>query len=136
MQDVNLLAVLVAAIASMVVGSVWYGPIFGKKFSEIMGFNNLTPEQQAAMKKGMGLSYGLQFVASLLMYYVLAYFMNAMDQATVNGGLMTAFWAWLGFLVPFKLGETIWGGKWPLFWIGIGYWLVNLLVAGAILGAM
>jgi hypothetical protein len=34
------------------------------------------------------------------------------------------------------MGEAIWGGKWPLFWIGVGNMLITLLVTGAIIGAM
>ncbi|HLD39833.1 MAG TPA: DUF1761 family protein, partial [Candidatus Nanoarchaeia archaeon] len=33
----NYLAVLVAAIAAYVVGFLWYGPVFGKKWMALMG---------------------------------------------------------------------------------------------------
>jgi hypothetical protein len=49
--------------------------------------------------------------------------------------MLTGLLVWIGFVVPLKLGDALWGGKWPLFWIGIGYNLVYLLVAGAIIGA-
>ncbi len=32
MFQINLLAVVVCAIASMVLGMLWYGPLFGKKW--------------------------------------------------------------------------------------------------------
>jgi len=134
-MDINYLAVLVSAVASMVIGSIWYGPLFGKKFMAAMGMDQWSPEKQAEMKKGMAMMYVVQFIASLVMFYVLAWFIGGLDQMTLSGGLMTAFWAWLGFALPIKIGEAIWGGKWPLFWIGIGNMLVTLLVAGAIIGA-
>jgi hypothetical protein len=54
---------------------------------------------------------------------------------TVQNGMTVAFWAWLGFVVPIKLGDALWGGKMSLFWLGAGYNLVLLLVTGAIIGA-
>jgi hypothetical protein len=135
MQDINLLAVLAAAVASMIIGSIWYGPLFGKQFNAIMGFDKMSTQQQAEMKKGMAKMYFTQLVASLVMFYVLAMLMYRLGEMTVQGGLMVAFWVWLGFVVPTKLGDAIWGGKMSLFWIGIGNMLATLLAVGAILGA-
>ncbi len=133
-MGINIWAVLVSAVASMVIGSIWYGPLFGKKFMLAMGMDKMTPEQQAEMKKNMGMSYFLQFVASLVMFYVLAMFMGRLGQLSLTSGLQVAFWAWLGFVVPVQLGNAIWGGKMSLFWISIGNMLATLLVAGAIIG--
>lgn len=133
---ISLWAVLVCAIVSMVIGSLWYGPLFGKMFMQEMGMDKWSAEKQAEMKKKMGMSYALQFIASLVMFYVLARFMSGMAAMTVNGGLMVAFWVWIGFVVPLKLGETIWGGKATMFWLGIGHMFVTLMAAGAIIGGM
>ncbi len=124
-----------SAIASMAIGSVWYGPLFGKKYIELMGMNTWSPEKQAEMKKAMTMTYVWQFVASLVMFYVLAWLIGATYQMSVMGGLTAAFWVWIGFVVPLKLGDALWGGKMALFWLGIGNMLVSLLVAGAIIGA-
>lgn len=134
MMAVNYWAILVSAIASMVIGSFWYGPLFGKKFMAAIGMDKWTPEQKEAEMKKMGMTYFLQFVASLLTFYVLAVLMGRLNQMSVNGGLMTAFWVWLGFVMPVQLGSSIWGGKMTLFWIGAGNMLVTLLAAGAIIG--
>ena len=134
MATVNYLAVLVSAIASMVVGSIWYGPLFGKKFMREMGMDSWTSEKQAAMKKKMIPSYVLQFVASCVMFYILAGLIASFGHTTFGGGMMTAFIMWIGFVVPIKLGDAIWGGKASLFWLSIGNMLVTLLVAGAIIG--
>ncbi len=135
MMSINYWAVLVSAVASMAIGSLWYGPLFGKKFMAEMGMDQWSPEKQATMKKGMTMMYVVQFVASLVMFYVLAGLMGGLGKLTLSGGLMTALWVWIGFIVPVKLGEAIWGGKMSLFWIGIGNMLVTILVAGAIIGA-
>lgn len=47
---------------------------------------------------------------------------------------MTGFWIWLGFVVPVMAGDTLFAKKpMGLLWIGAGYYLVQLLVMGAIL---
>ena len=47
-SDVNLLAVLAAAVATMVLGAIWYGPLFGKSWMSAHGY---TPEKLAGMKQ-------------------------------------------------------------------------------------
>jgi hypothetical protein len=131
----NLLAVIVSAVVSMVIGSVWYGPLFGKQFMAAAGMDKWTPEKQAAEKAKMGKLYAMQAVASLVMFYVLAVFVGNSGDMTVSSGLNIAFWAWLGFIVPTQLGSAIWGGSMKLFWIGAGNMLVTLLAAGFIIGA-
>ncbi len=137
MTEVNIWAVVVAAIASMVVGSIWYGPLFGKMFSELMGFNKLSPEQQAEMKKGMTKLYVVQFISSLVMFYVLACFISRIDLgdiSAVKGAVFTGLLAWLGFILTTQLGNALWGGKMKLFWLGAGNSLVTVVVGALILG--
>jgi len=132
---INYWAVLIAAIASMIIGSIWHGPLFGKKFMEAMGMDKWTPEEQAKMKKTMVRSYIIQFVASFVMFFVLAWYIVTSAHTGVFGGVANAFGLWLGFVVPLSLSNAIWGGKMTLFWINIGGMLITLLAAGAIIGA-
>jgi len=131
----NYLAVVAAAIVSMVIGSIWYGPLFGKMFQQAMGMDKWSPERQAAEKKKMGKLYALQLAASLVMFYVLAAFVDKTGALSMSGGIATAFWAWLGFAMPVQLGSAIWGGNMKLFYLAAGNMLVTLLAAGAIIGA-
>lgn len=135
MMQVNYWAVLVAAISSMVVGSIWYGPLFGKMYISLMGWDKLPQDQRDAMKKDMTMTYVWQFLASLVMFYVLAEFIALLGKTNVMGAMQVAFWAWLGFIVTLKLGDALWGGKIKLFWLGTGNSLVTILVGAAILGA-
>jgi hypothetical protein len=134
METVNYFSIGVSAVVSMIIGSIWYGPLFGKKFIEAMGMNQWSPEKQAEMKKSMLKSYVLQFMASLLMFFVLAWYIVTSVHTGVYGGVANAFGLWLGFVVPLSLGNALWGGKMILFWLNIGNMLITLLVAGAIIG--
>ncbi|HVS79549.1 MAG TPA: DUF1761 domain-containing protein [Candidatus Paceibacterota bacterium] len=133
MTGINFLAVLIAAVASMIVGSIWYGPLFGKRYIREMGWENHTPEERERMKKSMTKSYVIQFVASFVMFFVLDWYINTGINTGLTAGIGNAFGAWIGFIVPIKLGDVLWGGKKSLFWLSIGNTLVTLLVGGAIL---
>lgn len=131
---INYIAVLAAAVASMIIGGIWYGPLFGRMYIRAMGWANHTPAQRKEMQRDMMWKYLWQFIASILMFYVLARFMNATDELSVAGGMVVAVWAWLGFVVPMKFGDTLWGGKKIIFWLGIFNSLITFLVGAAILG--
>jgi len=142
MVPINYLAVLLCAIAAMVLGFLWYGPLFGKKWSELMGWGTMTPEKMAEKQKAARPAYAITFVGALLMAYILAnaitlflvaYPMEGAD-AFATGPLF-GFWAWLGFVVPVTIGQVLWDGKpWKLWLINVGYFLAQMLLMGAILG--
>jgi hypothetical protein len=130
--DINYFAVLVAAIVANVIGAIWYGPLFGKLWMKLMGFTKKDIDK--AKKKGMGKSYLLMFVGSLVMAYVLAYFVGILSASTAMGGFQVGFWLWLGLIVPVLLSSVLWEGKpGKLYILNIAYWLVTLEVMGAIL---
>lgn len=128
-------AVLVSAIVSMIIGSIWYGPLFGKKFMQAKGMNKWSLEEQAKMKKAMTMTYIWQFIASLVMFYVLAWLIGALGMVSIMGGTQVAMLVWVGFVVPLALGDALWGGEITLFWLGAGNMLLTLAAAGAIIGA-
>ncbi len=133
---VNYLAVLAAALSSMMLGFLWYGPVFGKQWKALMG---MTKESTDPTKKtGMNKSYVLMALGSLVMAYVLSYsltFVSAYTQTTgIVAGAMVGFWTWLGFVAPVTLGVVLWEGKpWKLWFLNAGYYLVSLKIMGVIL---
>lgn len=129
---INYWAVLVAAVVNMVIGYLWYGPVFGKIWVKLMGF---TPEKMEEMKKKpMGKSYAIMFVSSLVMAYVLAHFVVVWSVSDIYGGLQVAFWVWLGFIATVMTGSVLWEGKsWQLYILNVAYYLVSLSVMAKIL---
>ena len=130
--DVNYLAVLATAIASMIVGFIWYGPLFGKMWMQSMKMDN--KKMQEAKKKGMGKTYILAFLTTLIMSYVLAHFVDYVEAKTVMDGVILGFWLWIGFLATTQIGSVLWEGK-PvkLYLINTLHYLVALAVMAAIL---
>lgn len=134
---VNYLAVLIAAVASMALGFLWYSPmVLGKPWMKLKG---LSAESMKANQKKMGKYYALSFVLALIMAYVLthvmAFSMNFYHYSPIQTGLTSAFWIWFGFVMPVQATATIFGNKnWQLLAIDSGYQLVSLLAMGLVLG--
>ena len=131
---INYVAVLAAAVANMVVGFLWYGPVFGKIWMKLMGF---TPEKMEEMKKKpMGKSYAIMFASSLVMAYVLAHFVAVWNVTDIWGAVQLAFWIWLGFIATVVVSTVLWEGKsWQLYFLNIAYYLVSLSAMTLILVA-
>jgi len=126
--SVNLWAVLVAAVASFVLGGLWYGPLFGKSWAKLA--------KVKAMKKGMGSGHLAMFISSLVTAYVLAVFIG-LAGAGVGTALAVGFWTWLGFYATLTLGGVLWKGE-PinLYWLNNGYGLLNLLLMALVISYM
>lgn len=135
-MEINLLAVLVAALASMVIGSMWYSPmLFGNIWQKYSGVKMDPKADKKAQQKMMLTSFGLGFLSSLVMGAVLAQLIVLTDMEGAAGGAQVAFWTWLGFVVTTQLGAVIWEMKsYKLLLIGASNMLVTLLVMGVILG--
>lgn len=138
MVPVNYTAVLVSALLSMVLGSLWYGPLFGSIWTKLMGWTKADMAKGAANKSAMMKSYAIQAVGSFLMAFVLAHalvFAKAyLHEEGISAGLQTGFWNWLGFIVPVTLTSVLWEGKpWKLWLINNSYNLVALCSMGVLL---
>jgi hypothetical protein len=56
MSEINWGAILVSVLASILIGSIWYGPLFGKIFMREIGMDRWSPERRAEEKKKMSMS--------------------------------------------------------------------------------
>jgi Protein of unknown function (DUF1761) len=137
LHHVNLLAVLVAAISTMIVGFLWYSPIlFAKPWMREMGYD---PEDKARIKemqKSAGPAYAGSFVASLISAFVLALFFHWLRVSGIHYGLVTSFHVWLGFVATVQFTDALFQKKsMKLFAINTGFQLLCFLVMGAILAS-
>ena len=128
--SINYWAVLVATIAAMVLGFLWYGPLFGKVWIKLMGFDKKKMDKN--MKKEMKKAYMILVITTLVTSYVLAHFVKYLG-TTVSDAMQTAFWIWLGFMATTQIGVVLWEGKpWKLYFINAAHYLVSLSVMAII----
>ena len=129
-MKINYLAVIVAAVVHFMIGGLWYGLIFANIFVDIVGREQL--ERMAADSHWS--QYLIAFISSLVLVYVLAHFVQFTGSTTAGGGLQTAFWLWLGFIVTTQISGVIFEQrKLGLYLLSIGYQLVACLICGVIL---
>jgi hypothetical protein len=128
LTKINWLAVIVAAIAPFVVGSLWYGPLFMKPWSALTGIKPGTPGQNS-----MALTMGTSAVLNLVIATSLAMFIGGGGwRAGVFAGFMAGF-----TFVAMAFGVVYLFESRPLkLWlINAGYQTVVFTIMGAILGA-
>lgn len=128
--NVNYLAVLVSGASAMVIGYLWYGPLFGKPWMKLVG---VTAKDIEEGKKDMPKTYGLMFVTALIMAYVLLHTLVLTGADSLNLYLQGAFWTWLGFIATTFFSGVLFNKK-PikLYAIEVGYYLITVLVMSGI----
>lgn len=132
MEDVqiDLLAVLIAAVLYMLIGAVWYSKyLFGSLWMKLSGMKDAE-----VGKEKLPLVWSA--LVALLIACFIAFFEAHLGVTTVSDGMFVGFCFWLGFVATTQVGAVIWG-KMPiqLFLINTGVKLLSFLVMGGIIGA-
>jgi hypothetical protein len=129
--DVNNVAVLVAAIVSMVLGAIWHGPLFGKVWMKAAG---KTQKDIDGAKGEMPKMYAITFIGALVTAYILAVFIGWAGANTIALAVILSFLIWLGFVVTSALGPVVWENRnQQLFLISVSYSFVSLIIMAAII---
>lgn len=127
---INWLAVVVAAVANMVLGFLWYRVIFGKLWMRLMGKTEMTAQG------GANIGYAINAAVSLVAAALTAWFVGATGMTTLAGGIEVGILGWLGFTATSAASDYVFSGRGPqLYLINEGYRLVGFGVMGAIVGA-
>lgn len=137
MLPINYIAVLVAALASFVIGFMFHGPLFGKLWMRLANIHPTGKEKLSDMVphmiKNMLANIVCAYVLAMFIYVTESYYNNL---GNVFGGMGVAFWAWLGFLVTSSSMDVIWMGKSTKLWLfEVVASLVSFVAMGAILAA-
>lgn len=125
----NWLAIIIAAIANMVIGFLWYGTwAFGKSWMTLSG---------RQMGEGMqpGPLYALTVVAALVQAIAMSWFVAETGATSGAAGALVGLFAGLGFVATAMFAEVLFAGRHPrLFAITAGYSILALVVQGMIIG--
>lgn len=107
-MEINVLAIALGAVGAIIFGAIWYGPIFGRKWLEINEVTTADLARRAEMQKETKLLYGVQIALSLVQMFV---FTLVVEHTPGMTEFTTAFWIWLGFVVPTVAGLAMWNAK-------------------------
>lgn len=134
---VNYFAVGVCAIVSMIVGGIWYGPLFGKMWLKVIGATELDLEARKRMQARAMPLYGVQFLLSLFQVWVLA---GIFEIHTMKQPVLVGLLVWAGFIMPMIAANSMWNNDsakiaWTRFLIQSSYQLVMFVIYTLILSA-
>jgi hypothetical protein len=129
-QNINWLAVVVAAVSAFVLGGLWYSPLlFANRWMKETGLKRDSPGQNS-----MGITFGIGFLLALVASFVLALFIG--KDAGAAFGALAGFMAGFGWVFTFIGISYLFESRSLVhFLINACYSVLALTVMGLIIGA-
>lgn len=125
----NLLAIIIAAIANVVIGFLWYGTwAFGKSWMQLSGRTMGEGQQPGPL-------YALTIVGAIVQAIAMAWFAAQTGANSGSAGAILGLFVGLGFIAPAMFADVLFAGR-ParLYAITAGYQVLAAVVQGAIIG--
>ena len=136
---INYLAIAAAIAAKAVLGSVWYGPLFGRLRDRELGNASGAPLPSSALFRARV----LRLAGMALTVYVLALAVAVIhpsawgagaDGSAAGYGFVAGLFVWLGFYVPPLFARVAWeAASWRMLRVHALYHLVALQLSAQIL---
>jgi hypothetical protein len=129
-QNLNWLAIIVAAISAFVLGGLWYSPLmFVKRWMKEAGITEDKTKQTNMIKV-----FGFAFILSIIASFFLAMFLG--PKAGAGFGALAGFMAGFGWVFTFMGISYIFESRTLVhFLINAMYSIVSLTIMGLIIGA-
>lgn len=134
---VNWIAIILAALSAMIVGSIWYGPAFGKLWTKLAKVK--TDPNFPASK--MAMLYLGTFITVLISATVLAYMTELINNSSANEYLLDAVFAAIVLSVGvvatrLYMQDSFEGRRKMLTALNVSNVLVTYLVMAVIIGLL
>lgn len=141
MENVNWIALAVAALSTLVIGFIWYGPLFGKAWMKETGIT------EAQAQKGMPLRFGLSVVlafAAVFFIYMISVVSGGEPgdphgqekYLTFGHGAAHGAFVALFIAMPVLATNALFEQKsFKYILINVGYWVVTFAIMGGIVNA-
>src|SRR5579884_480335 len=132
-MEFNLVAIVAAIIVNMVLGALWYSPVlFAKPWMKLSGVS-----MDKINKNSANAGYFISFLGSLIMAFVLSYFISLTGMKSLSSGIQIGFWAGLAFIAATMVSDYMFAGRpMKLFYINLGYRWLGLILMGAVIGIL
>ncbi len=128
----NYLAILVAAIACFLFEAGWYS-LFLQAWLDGIG---RTREWLMATGVNPALQYGTALISAAVMATAISCVTQLTGPQTALRGIKVGVLLWLGFVLTAYCTEYVFEVRpWSLLGINAGFWLLGMILMGAIVGA-
>lgn len=125
---INWTSVIVATIVAVIIGCIWYMPLFGKQWMKLSGVKNM------GNKDAMWGSMIGMIIGTLISVWALAVVLATAKITMLGDAILAGVFVWFGFFVYQHAGEVLWQGKpWALFALNAAQTLIAIVVAAAII---
>ncbi len=136
---VNYLAVVLAAAAGWLVGAAYYMSL-SRPWVAALGttMERLKAENDNKSQAAKAAPFILAAIANLVMAWVLAGLLAHLGpgEVTIWNGIVSGAFVWLGFTLTTMSVNYAYAGRKPMLTvIDSGYWILALIVQGAVIGA-
>lgn len=123
---INHLAVWVAAVVYYIFGALWFGALFGRLWTSLLG---------KSMNAGPAVYVG-SFVLGLILSYATAIALGRHpEDRTVQQGVSFALFMGIALYATQTANSMLYTGEPVLFWlIDVGYVVIGFTIIGAIVG--
>lgn len=130
----HILGILLAIVATYVIGFIWHGPLFGKQW---MKYNKMTPPKKKDMKFSMMLpGLAANFVMVFVQSAVLGRSFEILLLPNIGYALLIATILWLPFTGLAIVNSYAWEGKKVgHMCLDAAYYLVSIWAVAAVLYA-
>lgn len=134
MPDVTIdwVGVVVATVAAMVIGGVWYGPLFGNRWMALIG----KTKQELQAQGNAGIGYGIAIVGAFILSIVMSYVTQWGAATGFGEGAIVGIVMWAGFLIATQVTGMVFEQRpWELIMLNSGNGLLTFLVVGGIVAS-
>jgi hypothetical protein len=131
MPELNVWAIVIAAVASQILGFLWYSVLFGSRWAS--GYRL----ERDALKSTPPTAYVGTVLGALLFSGALAVLSGLLDVQTSGAGALVGLGLWVGVIMPRYLLHSLFGRIAPSsIAIDLGFDLLAAVVTGVIIGGM
>ncbi len=129
-MNINLLAVFVVTLFTVILGGLWYSKLlFAKLF-----IKNISLSEEELKKGGTSLIFLYEFLAAFITNYVLASILLMLNVTYFWDGFQIGIILWIGFVTMTQLSTVTFEKRnFNLYLIQIMYRLVAISISGGIL---
>ena len=128
----NWIAIIVAAVVNIVLGSLWFSPLLFQKPLVALRVDKAPMSGTASP-----VLYVITAVGALVSAMTLDWIIGLAHAGTLLGGPIIGLYAGLGFVAPAILSDNLFNERpFKLYLIVAGFPVAGLLVMGAIIGAL